>query len=238
MNEITVYQSPEEMKRDRERLRKPKDSYAGYVYAVEFGDHVKIGSTDNPINRINSLASMARNYCFAGIGRVALSPVHSNFRTNEMILHAVFSEKRIADGELFDVSFDSAVEALSKSEFTIKEIDEHAEEEEIKRSLEYIYNPSSDPVLRRFEIFSICDRIQAKSRALAEKSQEYSRLMHYAPKGTKTFFGLIDGYSKNTRRAIYEKMKSFSIEKQKRILGRIFREKALPGFLKTIAEGE
>lgn len=238
MNEITVYQSPEDMKRDRERLRKPKDSYAGYVYAVEFGDHVKIGSTDNPINRINSLASMARNYCFAGIGRVALSPVHSNFRSNEMFLHAFFSENRIADGELFDVSFDSAIDALSKIEIIIKEIDEHAEEEKIKRSLEYINNPSSDPIFRQIEMFSVCERIQARIKAFAEKSQENSRLMHYAPKGTETFFGLINGYTEKTRRAIYEKMKSLSIEKQKRILGRIFREKALPDFLKTIAEGE
>jgi hypothetical protein len=235
MNEITVYNSIEEMERDRGRLRSQKRIYIGYVYAVEFGDHVKIGCTDNPINRIHSLASMARNYCFTGIGRIAVSPAHANYRENEFLLHTTFSEKRIESGELFDISFESSVDALSNIKYkphTSKTKDD------IKRLFEIVKNPSTHPMFREVALFSIRDYVLEILKEYKEKTQDISRLKSYAPKGTETFFNLISGYNDKIRHAIYEKMMSFSIEKQKRILGKIFREKTLPDFLKTIAEGE
>lgn len=217
MNDIILYGSLGEMESDNGKWQKFNvRSYTGCVYAVEFGDHVKIGSTTNPLSRLRALSTSARNYSFTGIGRIALTPIHSRFRSNELYVHSVFIEKRIENGELFDIPFEYAVAVFTQMNLRKKNIiDESASFNE-----------------------KVLWVVQELAREVAEKSHEFSRLKSYAPKGAETFWNLICDYDDKARHAILKTMKSFPIEKQKRILGKIFREKALPDFLKTIAEGE
>jgi DNA-directed RNA polymerase beta subunit len=141
------------------------------------------------------------------------------------------------------VARDSGVTVNAKRGGVIEQIDAarivvKVNEEEIMRLLKIVQDTSIHPMFRRFNLFMLCESIQEMINDFKEKSEEFSRLKSYAPRGTETFLNLIADYSDKTRHAIYEKMKSFPIEKQKRILGKIFREKMLPDFLKTIAEGD
>lgn len=78
----------------------------GFVYALEWGDCVKIGRTKNLQQRMKHLAHNAKNYARVELGRVAYSAPHSNYCESETKLHHFFKEKRIGDGELFRLSFD------------------------------------------------------------------------------------------------------------------------------------
>ncbi len=89
-----------------------KKEYDGYVYAVEAGEKVKIGSTTAPAQRIRALSTMFSNYAMEKIGRIAISRPHMNFRQNEIILHSVFESNRIKSGEMFSISFDDAVSEM------------------------------------------------------------------------------------------------------------------------------
>ena len=91
-----------------------KKMYDGFVYAVEVGDKVKIGSTAVPSQRMRALSTMFSNYAMEKIGRIALSCPHMNFRQNEIILHFVFESERIKSGEMFSISFDDAVSEMRK----------------------------------------------------------------------------------------------------------------------------
>lgn len=76
-------------------------SKKGYVYLLEYGDDVKIGTTKQPYFRISELARLAKNYSKTQTRSVAISPVHTNRFENEKKLHELFSEKLIGNGELF-----------------------------------------------------------------------------------------------------------------------------------------
>lgn len=80
--------------------------YLGYIYVLEFGDGIKIGSTAKPAQRLKALASMATNYADAKVGRALVSPPHTNFRENERKCRAAFAAARIASGELFRMTLD------------------------------------------------------------------------------------------------------------------------------------
>lgn len=78
----------------------------GFVYALEWGDCVKIGRTKNLQQRVKHLAHNAKHYARVELSHVAYSTPHSNYCENETKLHHFFRAKRIGNGELFGLSFD------------------------------------------------------------------------------------------------------------------------------------
>lgn len=53
--------------------------FFGYVYFVEYGKFLKIGSTRNPIERLRTLSSNARLYHDVVLGKIYITPMHTNF---------------------------------------------------------------------------------------------------------------------------------------------------------------
>lgn len=77
----------------------------GVVYFIEINDKVKIGCTSKPAGRIQTIASYARKYFGAKIGRIAVSQPHSGYRESEAYLHKLFEAHRTPGTELFDIEF-------------------------------------------------------------------------------------------------------------------------------------
>lgn len=95
-----------------------KDSlWFGHFYVVEFGDMVKIGSTNNPYNRYMAFVREGEKYGKTKIGRFAVSPRHTNYRENEKALHKIHADKRKEGTELFDMKFEDAIRIPSEIEF-------------------------------------------------------------------------------------------------------------------------
>ena len=109
MNEIQVY--TRESVADLKPLGKlNKDSlWFGHFYVVEYGDAVKIGSTNNPYNRYSAFVREGEKYGKAKIGRFAVSPRHTNYRENEKALHKIYADRRRQGTELFDIRFEDAI---------------------------------------------------------------------------------------------------------------------------------
>ena len=80
----------------------------GVVYFIEINDKVKIGCTSKPSERIQVIASYARKYFGAKIGRIAVSQPHSGYRESESYLHKLFESHRTPGTELFDIEFHKA----------------------------------------------------------------------------------------------------------------------------------
>ena len=87
----------------------------GYVYILEYGEYVKIGTTKEPYKRIKSLSALCRDYANAKTGRVAISPLHTNRNENEKTLQEFFVDKRIENGELFSVSIESVLKSAEEN---------------------------------------------------------------------------------------------------------------------------
>lgn len=108
MNEIKIFENEKffELK-DLEQA----SPYTGFVYIVEFGDKTKIGCTTNPSRRIGQLKAVAA-YGGFGLGRIALTPGHTNYRETELLLHHYFAKDRIEGTELFNLGFDEILASL------------------------------------------------------------------------------------------------------------------------------
>ena len=83
---------------------KPSE-YCGYIYAIEYGQNIKIGQTADAYKRMKALIAQARNYGDICVGRMAISQPHTNYAANERVLHAHWKALRIR-GELFRVDLD------------------------------------------------------------------------------------------------------------------------------------
>lgn len=81
-----------------------KEKGLGYVYGVECGKYVKIGSTFNPKARIPMIQKYAEKYGLSA-SKVALSNLHVNYKENEIAIHCNFSDFRKNGTELFEISF-------------------------------------------------------------------------------------------------------------------------------------
>lgn len=86
----------------------PRNKELGFVYAIEFGDLVKIGCSASPFKRIKSVCrNMREKNLFPK--RVFVSRDHSNYKGNEHIFHNKFSEFRISGTELFRIKFEDVL---------------------------------------------------------------------------------------------------------------------------------
>jgi hypothetical protein len=94
-----------------------KDSmWFGHFYVVEFGDAVKIGSTNNPYNRYMAFIREGEKYGKSRIGRFGVSSRHTNYRENEKALHKIYADHRRKGTELFDIKFEDAIRIPSQIE--------------------------------------------------------------------------------------------------------------------------
>lgn len=86
----------------------------GYVYIAEFDEQtVKIGSTSNPSQRLETLMYMS----YRGIkptGRALLSKPHSSYSKNERRLHELFDDIRVPGTELFKAGIFEITKRLNK----------------------------------------------------------------------------------------------------------------------------
>ena len=108
-------------------------TYMGVVYALEYGDFVKIGSTVHPYRRFVTLKNQAEKYGNVKIGKLAISGLHTNFRENERNAHREFEIRRQDGTELFNIGFDTARNYLNNLELL-------DESEKIRERVEKITN--------------------------------------------------------------------------------------------------
>ena len=94
-----------------------RGDFTGHVYALEYGDKIKIGMTTCPENRAKQLDSLGRNYGNVKTGRIAISMPHTNFSNNENMLHAHFAESRCVGSELFNITFEDFISNVPELEF-------------------------------------------------------------------------------------------------------------------------
>lgn len=127
--QINIFTS-EEFGTIRTIEKKNQNKHTGFFYILEWDDLVKIGSTQNPYQRIMALKRTAETYGRSKLGRVAFSKPHTNYTSNEKRLHKYFSKYRQKGSELFNITFNKAInnipndiEYLDES----KEIDKKAE---------------------------------------------------------------------------------------------------------------
>ena len=94
---------------DLKRIEKNTPYLFGYVYFLEYGNLLKIGYTKNPYTRIMTLKKQGEGYSDKAIGRVALTPMCTNYVKVEKTIHELFKDVRRDKTELFDISFYDAV---------------------------------------------------------------------------------------------------------------------------------
>ena len=89
----------------------------GWVYALEFGDMIKIGCTHSPYKRLINLSHIGGDYSNLQIGRFVLSKPCVNYKSLEKELHKLFSEYRKNGTELFGISLERVISALNCLEY-------------------------------------------------------------------------------------------------------------------------
>ena len=89
----------------------------GYVYAIEYGDGIKIGHTTNLRARIKSIKRTAANYSDLRTGRVAFSKEHTNHKDVESQLHSFCAALRVDKCERFNLSLDEFLASVPAINF-------------------------------------------------------------------------------------------------------------------------
>ena len=102
----------------------------GFLYALEYGDYLKIGRTKNLAQRISFLTYQAINYSQTDTRRIAYSIQHSNYAQNENILHKFFKDKRVGKGELFSLTLDDFLASMPQLTFK-KELSGDSDNDEV-----------------------------------------------------------------------------------------------------------
>ena len=113
MNELQVFKN-QEFDPIKQIERSRSSDYIGFIYVLEWGDAVKIGSTMYPYKRLCALKRQAESYGNIKLGNFALSQEHTNYKENERKLHDYFRKFRKKNTELFDVSIRHVALAISE----------------------------------------------------------------------------------------------------------------------------
>lgn len=108
MNDIKVFTNEQY---DELKGLKKSSPYIGFVYILEWGNKTKIGWSTNPSKRINQLKKTAL-YGGVDIGRIAITPGHTNYWGIENFLHKYYAKHRIEGTELFNLGFDEILNSL------------------------------------------------------------------------------------------------------------------------------
>ena len=88
----------------------------GVVYAVEYGDKVKVGCSSNVVLRMQQLRRQAESYGNVKMGRFFCTMPGTNYKSMEKQAHQMMADKRITGTELFDVDIDEAISVLNELE--------------------------------------------------------------------------------------------------------------------------
>lgn len=83
----------------------------GYVYAIEYGDGIKIGHTTNLQSRKKAISRMAANYSDLKTGLIAHTKEHTNHKEVENQLHKFFAAHRTDKSERFAITLDEFLSA-------------------------------------------------------------------------------------------------------------------------------
>lgn len=102
--------------------------FMGYVYFIEYGDYIKIGSSKQPITRIKSLCSNALRYHDLKIGKIAITYPHTNYKENENILHQHFLKKQKEKTELFNITLYEAIKSIKTIPLVFKDDSQEQEQ--------------------------------------------------------------------------------------------------------------
>lgn len=108
------------------------NKYLGFFYFLEYGNMVKIGSTQNPHQRLMTLKHNGENYGDMKIGRFALSPAHTNYVYNESLLLKHFSLFRKGNTELFNLKLEYIIENMPNNIYFLDNSKEIEDENEKK----------------------------------------------------------------------------------------------------------
>lgn len=120
MNELQIFNNSE-FKEMRTTDKNLKDTYLGVVYALEYGDKLKIGCSKQPYTRVMALRRNAEKYGNAILGRICISIPHTNYKEIESFLHKRFSNFRVEGTELFDVTFNDFVKIFKNEKIDFKD---------------------------------------------------------------------------------------------------------------------
>lgn len=134
MNKLMIF-SNLEFEKIRAVENRLKDTYIGFVYAIEYGNKLKIGYSAKPYTRLMALKRNAEKYGNVTLGRVCISTPHTNYKEIENFLHRRFIDFRIEGTELFDITFDYFTKV-----FRSERIDFKDETESIKRKEQAFFN--------------------------------------------------------------------------------------------------
>jgi hypothetical protein len=181
---IQQFQSEQDFKNADVVCPEGRKNSCGVVYAVEFGDYVKVGCTTDIQHRIVALSNIARNYAMTSIGRIAITGFCSNWYECEAEAHATLADYRINDSEMFSVVFDVAVDALKQlhlnlvSPITPQEIEERKKSQELfVQKMNRIYGIDKHGVDHSFEVFTafhvLLKKVFSASSAMVEMNALY-----------------------------------------------------------------
>lgn len=128
-----------------------QDTYMGVVYALKYGNMVKIGSSKHPYKRFIALKSQAEKYGNIKVGDIAISGLHTNFRENEKVAHHKFQKFRREGTELFYIDFETVKNYLNTLDLLDETIRINQDSETFKNGmanllfkgeLQHLSNPS------------------------------------------------------------------------------------------------
>lgn len=128
-----------------------RDTYMGVVYALKYGNMVKIGSSKHPYKRFIALKSQAEKYGNIKVGDIAISGLHTNFRENEKVAHHKFHKFRREGTELFNIDFEAVKDYLNTLDLLDETIRINQDSETFKNrmanllfggELQHLSNPS------------------------------------------------------------------------------------------------
>lgn len=128
-----------------------QDTYMGVVYALKYGNMVKIGSSKHPYKRFIALKSQAERYGNIKVGDIAISGLHTNFRENEKVAHHKFQKFRREGTELFYIDFETVKNYLNTLDLLDETIRINQDSETFKNGmanllfkgeLQHLSNPS------------------------------------------------------------------------------------------------
>ena len=173
----------------------------GWVYALEYGEMVKIGCSSNPSQRYKQLIHNGVDYAGLNMKRFVLSRACVNFRQLEAELHNTFAPFRKNGTELFRVSFNEIVNALFDLPYKINfdEADELYNErcekgtENLKNTIGELYKQRSNRLYNDMNdlILRLSSIIEEQSKLL----QEQSNMIDTAISQTRYYRKIAEQYS-------------------------------------------
>ena len=122
--QVYIFNSLDELKNSVKKQTLFRNDGSGFVYVIEYGKEIKIGSSKNLFTRLCTHESNIRILKREKMGRIAFCGPNRNYKILEKHLHLRFYNKRISDyGELFSCRFEKACDALREEPDTPFEIE-------------------------------------------------------------------------------------------------------------------